>query len=148
MISEFEGKFSFLSNFYHSPIEYEGIIYPTNEHFFQAMKTLDPEERKVIAAAPTPGKAKRMGRKVTLRPDWESIKEEVMRAGLIAKFKDEALAKKLLATGDKFLVEGNSWHDNTWGSCFCDKCAAIPGRNMLGQLLMERREALKEEFNA
>lgn len=142
MIAEFEGKYAFLSNFYHSPITYDGITYPTNEHFFQAMKTLDQEERKAIAAAPTPGKAKRMGRHVALRSDWEEVKVDVMRTGLMLKFTDGNLASKLIATGDEELIEGNTWHDNTWGSCMCMKCINIPGRNMLGMLLMELRKGL------
>ena len=60
MITEFDGKYAFLSNFYHAPFTYDGIEYPTNEHFFQAMKTLDQEERKKIAAAASPGKADEM----------------------------------------------------------------------------------------
>lgn len=143
MIVEFDGENEFLSNFYHSPIFYEGIVYPTNEHFFQAMKTLDPEERKKIAAADTPGQAKRMGRSVTLRPDWERIKVDVMRTGLMLKFTDAALAKKLLDTGDEELVEGNWWHDQTWGSCFCADHCRTPGRNLLGMLLMELRKDLQ-----
>ena len=78
MIAEFEGQYAFLSNFFPSPIIYEGITYPTNEHFFQAMKTLDQEERRAIAAAGTPGKAKRMGRQVSLRNDWEQVKVDVL----------------------------------------------------------------------
>lgn len=143
MIVEFDGENEFLSNFYHSPIFYEGIVYPTNEHFFQAMKTLDPEERKEIAAADTPGQAKRMGRSVTLRPDWERIKVDVMRTGLMLKFTDAALAKKLLDTGDEELVEGNWWCDQTWGSCNCPKHIRTPGRNLLGMLLMELRKELQ-----
>lgn len=145
MIIEFEGKYEFLSNFYPSPISYEGIVYPTNEHFFQAMKTLDINSRKAIAAADTPGKAKRMGRSVVLRPDWESVKVDVMRIGLQHKFKNPELRVKLLSTGNEELMEGNTWHDNTWGNCLCDKCINIPGRNMLGMLLMELRKELQYE---
>ena len=143
MIVEFDGQYDFLSNFYPSSILYEGIVYPTNEHFFQAMKTLDIETRKAIAAAPTPGAAKRMGRHVSLRPDWEKIKVDVMRTGLMLKFTDAALAEKLLATGDEELVEGNWWHDQTWGSCFCPEHCRTPGRNLLGMLLMELRKELQ-----
>lgn len=142
MIAEFEGKYDFLSNFYPSPIFYDGITYPTNEHFFQAMKTLDQEERKKIAAADTPGKAKRLGRHVQLRADWEQIKVDVMRTGLMLKFTDTELAQKLIDTGDEELIEGNWWHDNTWGSCYCHDCARKPGRNLLGMLLMELRKEL------
>lgn len=143
MILEFEGKYDFLSNFYPSPIFYDGITYPTNEHFFQAMKTLDQEERKKIAAADTPGKAKRMGRSVELRPDWEKIKVEVMRLGLILKFQNPDLKEKLLATGDEELIEGNWWCDQFWGSCNCSKHIRTPGRNVLGMLLMELRKELQ-----
>jgi ribA/ribD-fused uncharacterized protein len=143
MIVEFDGDYAFLSNFYPSPISHDGITYPTNEHFFQAMKTLDIDTRKAIAAAPTPGAAKRMGRHVPLRPDWEKIKVDVMRLGLILKFTDAELAEKLVATGDEELVEGNWWHDNTWGNCHCTECSRKGGRNLLGMLLMEVRKELQ-----
>ena len=145
MIVEFDGDYAFLSNFYPSTIYHDGITYPTNEHFFQAMKTLDISERKAIAAAETPGLAKRMGRNVKLRPDWEKIKVDVMRLGLILKFTDAELAQKLIATGDEELVEGNWWHDNTWGNCHCTACSRKGGRNLLGMLLMELRTNLQYE---
>ena len=109
------------------------------------MKTLDIDERKAIAAAETPGKAKRMGRQVKLRPDWEKVKLYYMELGLKLKFQDPALAKKLIETGDEELIEGNWWHDNTWGSCYCVKCSRIAGRNLLGMLLMELRKELQYE---
>jgi ribA/ribD-fused uncharacterized protein len=109
------------------------------------MKTLDIETRKAIAAAPTPGAAKRMGRHVPLRPDWESVKEDVMFLGLCLKFADEQLADWLLETGDEELVEGTTWHDNEWGNCSCPKCANIEGKNKLGKLLMRVRDMIKEE---
>ena len=145
MIIEFEEKYAFLSNFYPSPFTHDGIEYPTVEHFFQAAKTLDIQERKAIAAAKTPGLAKRMGRSVQLRPDWEKVKAYYMELGLRLKFANKDLAEKLLATGDEELIEGNWWHDNIWGSCMCDKCINIPGRNMLGILLMDLRKKLRYE---
>ena len=147
MITEFDGKYAFLSNFFYAPFVYDGIIYPTNEHFFQAMKTLDQEKRKQIAEAKTPGAAKRMGRQVQLREDWEEVKYAAMRVGVERKFDAHpGLAEKLIATGDAILIEGNSWHDNTWGSCFCPKCAAIAGKNWLGEILMERRKELVSDL--
>lgn len=135
----FDGEYAFLSNFYDSPIERDGIVYPTNEHFFQAMKTLNPEEHRQIAAAATPGKAKRLGRQVKLRPDWEEVKLQIMKEGLILKFFcNKDLAKKLIATGNAELVEGNTWNDKFWG--VCDGV----GENNLGKLLMEIREDLKK----
>jgi ribA/ribD-fused uncharacterized protein len=111
------------------------------------MKTLDNDERHAIANCLTPGRAKRMGRRVALRSDWESVKEDVMLEGLCLKFSDEQLADWLLETGDEELVEGNDWSDNFWGVCHCKKCQAqgIQGQNRLGHLLMKVREMIKEE---
>ena len=141
-IDKFEGEFEFLSNFYNSPITWMGVEYPTVEHFFQAMKTFDLDEREAIAATPTPGKAKRMGRSVQLREDWEEAKDTYMQVGLMLKFAHPDLKKKLLATGDAELVEGNTWHDNIWGDCRCDKCSGRKGENRLGRLLMKIRKEL------
>ena len=143
MISVFDKEYSFLSNYFDSPFEYEGIKYPTNEHFFQAMKTIDITERKMIAAAATPGKSKRMGRTITLRADWEKVKNDVMLTGLRLKFQIPELKQKLLDTGAEVLVEGNWWHDCTWGRCNCERCQGR-GENRLGQLLMQIRDELKE----
>ena len=145
VIDCFDKEWAFLSNFYESEIEFEGITYPTNEHFFQAMKTLDIDERRSIANCLTPGQAKRMGRRVALRSDWEEVKEEVMFLGLCLKFADSQLADWLLDTGDAKLIEGTLWHDNEWGDCKCAKCAHIQGKNKLGKLLMRVRQMVKEE---
>ena len=140
----FDGEYAFLSNFYEAPFEKDGVVYPTNEHFFQAMKNLDPKERRAIAEAATSGIAKRMGRKVKLRPDWEYSKLTIMKEGLVLKFLTHPeLAKKLIETGDAWLIEGNYWHDNTWGDCHCPQCLIIDGKNWLGTLLMDLRRELK-----
>ena len=144
-INKFEGKYAFLSNFYASVVQEDGITYPTIEHYFQAQKTLNPFERKEIAAAATPGQAKRAGRNVTLREDWEEVKDDVMLQGLRLKFNIEELANMLIATGDAALVEGNWWCDNTWGSCACPKCENTVGENRLGKLLMQVREEIKNK---
>lgn len=146
VISVFDGDFSFLSNFYPSSITISGETYPTVEHAFQALKTYDVEARRLIAAAPTPGKAKAMGRAVVLRKDWEEIKEDVMKICLKAKFDIPELREKLLATGDAYLVEGTVWHDNEWGSCNCDRCKNIIGKNKLGNALMAIREEIRNDI--
>lgn len=143
MINKFDGKYAFLSNFYESPISDGEITYPTVEHYFQAMKTSSMEEAVEIAAAPTPGRAKRLGRKCQLRPEWEEIKMTVMNIALHKKFADPVLRAKLLATGDEYLEEGNYWHDNFWGVCYCEKCQDEIGHNNLGKLLMKLRKELK-----
>ena len=71
MIDRFDGEYSFLSNFELSPFTVNGVVFPTMEHYFQAMKATNQEDLLEIAKAPTPGKAKRLGRKVKIRLDWE-----------------------------------------------------------------------------
>lgn len=139
MIDKFRGKYWFLSNFYESPIEDENITYPTVEHYFQAQKTLNREEKLKIAKASKPAKAKKMGRQVNLRKDWENIKLQVMEKALRLKFQNPELRKKLIATGYEELVEGNPWGDRYWGVCNGS------GKNKLGKLLMKIRKELQEE---
>ena len=139
MIDCFDGEFAFLSNFYPSPIFAGNIWFPTVEHYFQAAKPTNMEEYKAIAAADTPGQAKRLGRKVTLRPDWEEVKDEVMLDALRKKFSIPELREKLLATGEEYLIEGNTWGDKYWG--VCDGI----GLNHLGKLLMRVREEIEFE---
>ena len=132
-IVEFNGKHRFLSNFHKHPVMYQGILYPSNEHAYQASKTLDVHVRRKIAAAATPGRAKRLGRSVSLRRNWETIKVGIMSELIWTKFTDPELCRMLLATGDAVLIEGNSWNDTFWGVC------DGKGRNMLGELLMATR---------
>lgn len=145
-IDEFSGVYDFLSNFYRCEFNYLGKIWSSSEHAYQAMKTKDPDEREKIRKAPTPGKAKRLGQQVlNLDPEWELIKATIMYRILKQKFgQNPDLAKKLLRTGDMHLVEGNNWHDNTWGDCWCEKCEKIEGKNWLGNILMQLREDIKK----
>lgn len=126
----FRGALRFLSNYYPSPV----FGYPTVEHAFAACKTLDPEQRLAIKRATSPGEAKRLGRILTLRPDWEDIKEDVMTRLLMEKFgKHEHLLNLLTATGDLELVERNNWKDRVWGVVDGE------GENRLGKILMGLR---------
>jgi len=134
IIKEFQGKYRFLSNFWPCKVEYQGVIYPSVEHGFQAFKTLSIRKRELIAQLSTPMAAKRVGRKLKLRNDWEIIKEVIMYNFLIRKFEDPELKRKLLATGDAILVEGNRWGDTYWGIC------KGKGKNRLGKLLMRLRD--------
>lgn len=139
MINSFSGKYCFLSSFYPTQIKYGGI-YPTAEHAFQAAKTLSMNERFKIAQLATPGQAKRAGRKVTLRADWEDIKLQVMEEILLVKFFNRELAEKLISTGGQMLVEGNNWGDTFWGVC------DGKGQNHLGKLLMGVRAICRKKF--
>lgn len=134
-IDRFDGEHAFLSNFHESPIQVEGLWFNTVEHAFQAEKTLDPKEKAVIMIALTPGKAKRLGRRATLRPDWEQVKLQVMEDLLRLKFAPGTeLHQRLLATSPAELIEGNHWNDRFWGVC------KGTGQNHLGKLLMKIRD--------
>ena len=147
MIDNFSEKHFFLSNFYNVYVEYDGMIYCSTEAAFQAAKTMDMAERARIARL-SPSDAKRAGRRLQLRPDWESVKDSVMYDVCFAKFTTNdsfRLRERLLETEDEELIEGNTWHDNYWGNCTCDKCKDIPGRNQLGKTLMRIRDELRSE---
>jgi ribA/ribD-fused uncharacterized protein len=140
MVKEFQGKYRFLSNFWECPILYEGQIYPSSEHLYQALKTVDQEEREKIRLSPNAAQAKRLGKKVTIRPDWESIKEEIMEEIVWRKFRQNTrLGKALIETGTEELQEGNKWHDLGWG---VDLKTGI-GENKLGKILMKVRDKLR-----
>ena len=139
MINRFIDEYEFLSNFYPSPIyDDTGKEYPTVEHYFQAMKTFNPQKRELIRLAESPGKAKRIGRLVQLREDWENRKLDIMEKALIQKFQIPKLREKLLATGNEELIEGNFWNDTYWGICKGE------GENHLGKLLMNIREKIRD----
>ncbi len=139
-VDVFSGQYKFLSNFAGSPFTWRGREWKTVEHAFQAAKCLTDAESEMIRGCLTPREAKRMGRTVQLRPDWEEIKESVMLDLVRLKFRqNRKLAEKLLLTGTAKLVEGNRWHDNTWGKCTCRRCAGEKGKNLLGKVLMAVR---------
>ena len=142
MINEFRGEYRFLSNFWPAPIKYDGQEYPSSEHLYQALKTLDPLERAAVREAIGPGKAKKMGNEITLREDWDEIKIRVMRHVVFRKFAQNLdLAKLLIATESHALVEGN-WHgDAFWGVDL--KKGPMHGENHLGIILAEIRVFLQ-----
>lgn len=138
-IREFRGDYFFLSNFYPSGVERDRY-YPTAEHAYQASKTLNKSLRVKIAKAPTPGRAKALGRRVPLRENWDAIKIEAMREVLRLKFEqNDELREKLINTYSRYLEEGNNWGDTYWGT------VAGKGENNLGSLLMELRAVLWSE---
>lgn len=138
IIDSFRGGYAFLSNFYECPVEFEGMLYNSAEHAYQAAKTLDLNLRKKIASKSAPKKAKSAGRRIPLRDDWEYIKDSVMEEIVRRKFTDnEELKKLLLMTNGHELVEGNSWNDIYWG------VSRGKGQNKLGKILMKVRKELR-----
>lgn len=137
-VMNFRGEYFFLSNMCHSPFVLNGRKVLSVEHGFHACKTLVKKEQEWVLAAPNARQAKRRGRKVTLREGWNKRRVDVMRKLLAEKFAvNSVFAGKLLDTGNWGLVEGNSWNDTFWGVC------NGRGKNVLGELLMARREFLR-----
>lgn len=138
MINSFRDEYFFLSNFYPVEIKLDGIVYPNAETAFQAQKTMDAEERRKFSMLKNPVQAKRLGRKVKLRDDWEEVKLDIMTEIVSQKFLQHPhLIEMLLQTGDEELVEGNKWNDRFWGVC------KGKGENNLGKILMKIRDAYK-----
>ena len=137
-IKRFTGKRAFLSNFHLSPTSRHDLLYPSIEHAFQAAKTFDSEEHEAIRFAPSAREAKKLGRKCSLREDWQDVRLELMQELIKAKFEiNPDLSQRLLETGVGELVEGNNWNDTFWGVCKGE------GLNHLGRVLMEVREGLR-----
>lgn len=145
-ITQFKYRYRFLSNFYPVEIEFAGEQYGSVEHAYQASKTLIAAERVPFSlnagAFPmTAGAAKKVGQALSLRHDWsDELARDIMKTLVTEKFLDETLRWRLELTDDAVLVEGNWWHDNRWGDCFCGRpeCAE-PGQNWLGKILMDVR---------
>lgn len=137
-IEGFSGAYRYLSNFWPAEVYFDGEIYPSVEHAYQAAKTLNLEQRRVIREQIMPAHAKRLGRAVDMREDWDDIKDDVMYNLVRQKFtKDEVLRAALLSTGDCYIEETNHWGDTYWG-----KCNGV-GFNTLGHILMRVREELQ-----
>lgn len=135
-INKFRGEFFFLSNFYpcQNGVEYEGDIYDTAEHAYQAAKIEDREGRDSFirggSLGSNPMDAKKKGGKVKMRGNWNKLRIQVMKDVVKSKFeRDENLIKKLLATGKQTIIEGHTG-DKFWGG----------KSNHLGNILMNTRE--------
>ena len=137
-VMTFRGKYDFLSNMYAASFEWDGRTYKNSEAAFQSAKSLDPSVRDTFSDM-AGVVAKREGRKVRLRGDWESAKDGIMEEVVRAKFaQNPELLRRLIDTGDMELVEGNRWHDTYWGV----DLVSGDGENHLGIILMKIRAEL------
>lgn len=133
----FHDEYYWLSNFAPSPFKFFGVEYDTNEHFYQSAKAVYYDDAESVRLMATPGGAKKRGRYIVCRPDWEEVKDSVMALGLSLKFAPGTdLADRLVATGTAYLEETNTWGDRYWG------VYNGSGSNMLGRLLMVQRARL------
>ena len=152
-IEEFRGPHRFLSNFWLCPVEVGGLKFPSSEHAYQAVKTLDSAQRAWFTDPDLKAsEAKRAGQRVTLRPGWEQTKKRAMLRVVLAKFiQNPDLAELLEATGSAQLTEGNTWHDWYWGQCRSYRDGPHPrgcpgfgsGSNYLGRILMAVRDVMR-----
>lgn len=134
-IESFSGYDRFLSNFFYADVVLDGVKYPTVENAYQASKCRFKQHREVFLFC-TPQVAKRLGRQVLVREDWDAAKLGVMEDLVRQKFQKQELKIALLDTGDAELIEGNWWGDTFWGMCDGE------GENHLGKILMKIRGEL------
>ncbi len=130
------------SNFSAHGIELKGVWWPTSEHYFQAQKFAGTDHEEAVRRAKTPKQAAEMGRDRArpLRPDWEQVKDDIMREAVRQKFlKHKDIQQILLGTGDEELIEATS-NDYYWG---CGTNGT--GKNMLGKILMEVRAEIRSQ---
>lgn len=136
MIESFQGVHRWLSNMSCVVIEFEGDYYPSTEHAYMAAKTLNLKERKPFQIGGdlvSPYEAKKAGRTVTLRDDWNDARDVVMTNIIAQKYSKTPYKELLDLTGDRELVEGNTWGDTYWGVCNGE------GKNKLGKMIMAQR---------
>lgn len=143
----FQGDYRFLSNFYQSWVEMDGLLFTSVEHAYQAAKS-PPEAivaRELFSSKNnlSAGQAKRLGKQLPIRPGWDDFAPIYMRELVLQKFTKHAdLRQLLLATGDRHIYELNNWGDTFWG-VVADKHGRLSGFNTLGNILMETREKVK-----
>lgn len=139
---EREKPYGCFSNFSAHGFMLDELYWATSEHYFQAQKFVQTPYLEEVRQTKTPKDAANMGRNrsLPLRPDWNQVKDDVMRQAVMQKFRTHAEIREiLLLTGDEVLVE-NSPIDYYWG---CGKDGS--GKNKLGLILMEVREILRQE---
>ncbi|MBL6690494.1 MAG: NADAR family protein [Pseudomonadales bacterium] len=125
------------------PIQLEDLVWPTVEHYVQAMQFEDDSKREKIRMAATADQARKLGKTGWFnrpRENWENLRSIYMTRALYTKCRAHPeVARALLATGDEHLVE-NDQYDYYWG-CGRDR----RGDNTFGKVLMQVRDKLKEE---
>lgn len=135
-------EYGCFSNFSRHSFKFDGKIWQTSEHFFQASKFVNTKYYEMIRLTDSPMEAAQIGRRrdLPLRPDWEDVKNAIMKSAVYEKFKqNEEICNKLLSTGNSQIIEKTE-NDYYWG---CGSRGT--GKNMLGQILMEVREELRSE---
>ena len=138
-----ENPYGCFTNFSRHGFELDGEWWKTSEHYFQSQKFVDTPHVEEIRKLATPRQAFDLARKLKdlIRPDWGQVRDDVMRKAVLRKFEfNPDIRSVLLSTGDALLVE-DSPTDSYWG-----RGADGKGKNMLGIILMEVRQKLRERY--
>lgn len=144
--TRFIDVFAWMSNMSQHLVNYDGYVYQTSEHAYMCQKTLSENEREKLRDCNTPEAAKKLGRSVTLRSDWEEVKATIMQEIVEAKVRTNPVLKdKLLATGYNKIYELTWWHDRTWGICSCETHQFM-GQNLLGHIWEKTRDKIRKDL--
>ena len=137
-IDSFTDSFRYLSNFAYTPLRYNGKSFLSAEAAYQAAKCKNSEDQQLFSSL-TASEAKKLGRKIEIREDWDEIKLGIMTDIVRIKFKVyPGFAEALRLTHPAPLIEGNYWGDTYWGVCNGE------GQNHLGEILMQVRQDIIE----
>jgi ribA/ribD-fused uncharacterized protein len=126
------------SNMFERTFNLGGSTWKSTEHYFQAHKAVHKDDAERIWGLKSPFDAKKEGKVIQERADWDQVKESVLLHALRAKFgQNPDLAQMLIATGDEELLEFAPWDrgDSYWG---------WPGQNRMGVLLSQVRDELQK----
>ena len=146
MITQFQGEYRWLSNFYPVKIMFEGLEYASVEHAYMSAKTpyiiSNPEEIDwkafCLNSNYSASEIKVKSGTLKVSDEWNNVKLNVMFECLKEKFKQEPFKTKLINTESQYLQEGNRWNDKFWGYCL----KTNEGENNLGKLQMKIRASL------
>ena len=120
----------------------EETVWPTVEHYLQAMQYESLSEQERVRNLSTPDEAHRESKGRWFkkkRKDWDNLRSVYLTRGFYTQCQTyPQVAERLLETGDKRLVE-NDQYDYYWG-CGRDR----RGTNMYGQVLMQVQAKLRE----
>lgn len=142
----FKGENRFLSNFQTCQLTWDGCQFPSVEHAYVYEKIGKPEDCLEGLLRMTAGAVKRFGRRMPMAVGWDERKLRVMTALVYRKFAENlGLAEKLLATGNRALVELNTWGDTYWGAV--ESPLGLVGHNNLGRVLEDTRRMLRASYS-
>lgn len=141
MINLFKNEYSWLSNFAPCKIILEDIEYNSVEHAYMSAKNDDIKWKIFCQLTNSPGEVKKKSKNIELIKNWELIKVKIMQECIDQKYNQEPYKTLLLNTNNEELIEGNWWNDTFWGI----NLKTNKGQNMLGKLIMEKRNQLQKE---